>query len=84
MTPNMLRKLWSLVESSQPSHLLELDDRSLTHWLLSQMDAPEASPENNSCEDNVLENYIREHLLLIRDIADASWHKPFHARAVAF
>ena len=83
MTPNMLRKLWSLVESSQPSLLLELDDGSLTHWLMSQMDDREGVYQSNTCEQTALENYIREHLLLIRDMADASWHEPFKATALA-
>ena len=83
MTPNMLRQLWSLVESSQPSHLLELDDGSLINWLLGQMDARNQSSESTT-ERTILESYIRDHLLLIRDIADDSWQNQRSAPALAY
>ena len=82
MTPNMLRQLWSLVESSQPSHLLELDDGSLTNWLIHQMDTRNQSSDSDPHEKTILESYIKDHLLLIRDIADGSWqdqHSPAFA-----
>ena len=84
MTPNMLRQLWSLVESSQPSHLLELDDGSLTNWLICQMDNQTQSSNPDFNEKTVLESYIRDHLLLIRDIADDSWQKQRATPALAY
>lgn len=73
MTPNMLRRLWSLVESSQSKRLLELDDRRLVEWLMNQMEMRHLSTESNHQEIHVLETYICDHLMLIRDIADDSW-----------
>ena len=72
MTPNMLRRLWSLVESSQSNLLLELDDGSLVEWLMSQMDMRNQSTGQDHQEICAIETYIRDHLLLIRDIADDS------------
>ena len=84
MTPNMLRQLWSLVESSQPSHLLELDDGSLTNWLISQMDNINQSSASEVSEKTILESYIRDHLLLIRDIADDTWQSQNHSAILAY
>ncbi|MEM9136526.1 MAG: hypothetical protein AAGB01_04155 [Cyanobacteria bacterium P01_F01_bin.42] len=75
MTPNMLRQLWSLVESTQSRQIRELDDRRLVDWLLTQMTSRSALMESSEPEKNALERYIREHLLLIRDIADDNWGK---------
>ncbi len=73
MTPNMLRQLWSLVESAQSRQILDLDDYSLINWLIAQMNSRHSSAEQSYQETHVLEGYIRDHLLLIRDIADDVW-----------
>lgn len=70
MTPNMMRQLWSLIESSQSRHILELDDYSLVNWLISQMKNRQSVSELSIQDGRALERYIRDHLLLIRDIAD--------------
>ena len=77
MTPNMLRKLWSLVETAQPRLLLELDDGTLVTWLMEQMEIRSSPRETGLTETSILENYIREHILLIRDIASDSGPQPF-------
>lgn len=66
MTPTMLRQLWSVVETSQATTLLNLDDATLVQWLMRQfrtqrlLDADEA--QLVSC-------YIHSKLPLIRDLA---------------
>ncbi len=66
MTPLMLRQLWSLVEGTQPTTLLTLDDNSLVQWLMRQIRA-ERSLDHN--ETNILTAYIESRLSLIRDLA---------------
>ena len=83
MTPNMLRALWSLIESSQPKLLQELDDCSLVNWLVNQMDSRTVSTVPNSQELRTIETYVREHIQLIRDIADGSSHQEKRLEAVA-
>ena len=41
MTPSMLRQLWSIVETTQAHFLLKMDDASLIHWLLNQLNPPQ-------------------------------------------
>jgi succinate dehydrogenase flavin-adding protein (antitoxin of CptAB toxin-antitoxin module) len=62
----MLRQLWVLVEASQTSTLLGLDDNNLVQWLLRQFRA-ERSLDHN--ETDVLVTYIHSKLSLIRDMA---------------
>ncbi|HEY9624025.1 MAG TPA: hypothetical protein V6C78_26945 [Crinalium sp.] len=66
MSPLMLRQLWVLVEASQTSTLLGLDDNNLVQWLLRQFRA-ERSLDHN--ETDVLVTYIHSKLSLIRDMA---------------
>jgi succinate dehydrogenase flavin-adding protein (antitoxin of CptAB toxin-antitoxin module) len=66
MNPNLLRHLWSLVERSQSSHLLNLDDNSLVSWLLDQFTGQQII---NQAETDQLHHYIRAKIPLIRDLA---------------
>lgn len=66
MTPLMLRQLWSLVEDTQSSILLTMDDSNLVQWLLRQFRS-ESSLDHY--ETDVLANYIQSRLGLIRDLA---------------
>ncbi|KKJ01509.1 hypothetical protein [Prochlorothrix hollandica] len=66
MNPSLLRQIWSQVEETQTTVLLQLDDNSLVYLLLNQLQkhhflsAPEA--------DQVMQ-YISSKLSLIRDLA---------------
>lgn len=66
MNPQLLRHLWSLVERSQSSHLLALDDNSLVCWLLDQFAGQQSI---NQTETDQLHGYIRAKIPLIRDLA---------------
>ncbi|MGB3201305.1 MAG: hypothetical protein WBA99_10400 [Nodosilinea sp.] len=66
MNPQLLRHLWSLVERSQSSHLLALDDSSLVCWLLEQFTGQQSI---NQTETDQLHGYIRAKIPLIRDLA---------------
>lgn len=68
MTPAMLRKLWSLVEATQASLLVNLDDADLAQWLLKRLQ----TESNINCkEKDLLTEYIQTRLSLIRDLAEA-------------
>ena len=66
MNPQLLRHLWSLVERSQSSHLMTLDDNSLVHWLIDQFAWQRPI---NQAETDQLHHYIRSKIPLIRDMA---------------
>ncbi|MBE9136623.1 hypothetical protein IQ254_05305 [Nodosilinea sp. LEGE 07088] len=66
MNPQLLRHLWSLVERSQSSHLLALDDNSLVCWLSEQF---VGHPAINPVEADQLQHYIQAKIPLIRDLA---------------
>jgi hypothetical protein len=66
MTPNLLRQLWSLIESTQANFLLRLDDASLTQWLLQNLNNQRSLDHQ---EAHLLNDYIRSKLPLIRDLA---------------
>jgi succinate dehydrogenase flavin-adding protein (antitoxin of CptAB toxin-antitoxin module) len=66
MNPQLLRHLWSLVERSQSSHLLALDDNSLVYWLMDQFTGQRVI---NQTETDQLNHYIRSKIPLIRDLA---------------
>ncbi len=66
MSPNMLRQLWSIVETSQSQTLLNLDDNSLVQWLLKQLKKQRSLDHN---EANAYSHYIYTRLPLIRDLA---------------
>lgn len=66
MTPTMLRQLWSLIETTQANILLKLDDASLIQWLLYQLQNQQLYDRD---EANIVSDYIRNKLPLIRDLA---------------
>ncbi len=66
MNPQLLRRLWSLVDRSQSSQLLAMDDNGLVHWLLEQFTVQQSI---NQDETDQLNCYIRSKLPLIRDLA---------------
>ena len=68
MTPTMIRKLWSLVETTQASTLVTLDDASLVQCLLKQV---KTEAGINGKEADLLNDYISSRLSLIRDMAEA-------------
>ncbi|AFY71109.1 hypothetical protein Pse7367_2856 [Thalassoporum mexicanum PCC 7367] len=66
MTPSIMRLFWDLVNRSQPSHLLGMDDDGLVSWLVDQVQ------QNSSLDrqqQDALCNYINSRMPLIRDIA---------------
>lgn len=66
MTPTMLRQLWSLIETTQATMLVTLDDASLVQWLLKQV---KMNSTINGKEADLLNQYIQSRLSLIRDLA---------------
>lgn len=66
MTPIMLRQLWSLIETTQATLLVNLDDATLVQWLLKQLKMNSAL---NGKEADLLNEYIQSRLCLIRDLA---------------
>jgi len=68
MTPCMMRQLWTLIEDSQPSTLLTLDDNGLVMWIMNEM---ETDLSFDRREADVYSQYIRTRLPLIRDIVAA-------------
>ncbi|MEG3842668.1 hypothetical protein [Microcoleus sp. herbarium14] len=67
MTPVMLRQLWSLIETTQATLLVNLDDDTLVQWLLKQLITNSAL---NGKETDMLNDYIESRLSLIRDLAE--------------
>ena len=67
MTPIMLRQLWSLIETTQATLLVNLDDATLVQWLLKQLKMNSAL---NGKEADLLNEYIQSRLSLIRDLAE--------------
>ena len=66
INPLQLRQLWTLVESSQASMLVRLDDISLAQWLLGQFRSYQIL---DATESKVMNAYIHTKLPLIRDLA---------------
>jgi len=67
MTPVMLRQLWSLIETTQATLLVNLDDATLVQWLLKQL---KTNSVINGNETDMLNDYIESRLSLIRDLAE--------------
>ncbi len=68
MTPCMLRQFWTVVEQTQTTMLLNLDESTLSSSLIHQLS------ENyllSAQEADACERYIRSKLPLIRDLAQA-------------
>jgi hypothetical protein len=68
MSPTMMRQFWAIVETTQSHLLLNLDDSSLIGRLLGELSIgqPLRSDERDACQD-----YIRDRLPLIRDLAQS-------------
>jgi hypothetical protein len=66
MTPILIRRFWSLVETTQTSTLLNLSDADLIQWLVRQL---ESQQRLNLAESGFLREYVGSRLTLIRDIA---------------
>jgi len=66
MTPAIIRLFWDSVSQTQPNLLLNLDDAGLMSWLVDQVKNRSAL---DSHQQNDLSHYIRERLLLIREMA---------------
>ncbi len=66
MNPTLLRQIWALVEATQATHLLNLDDAHLVQSLLGQFNVQQPlNPE----ETTQLSGYLHSRLALIRDLA---------------
>lgn len=66
MNPTLLRQIWSLVETTQATHLLNSDDAHLVQSLLRQFNLQQPlNPE----ETTQLSGYLYSRLALIRDLA---------------
>jgi polynucleotide 5'-kinase involved in rRNA processing len=63
----MLRQLWSLIETTQATLLVNLDDATLVQWLLKQL---KTNSVINGNETDMLNDYIESRLSLIRDLAE--------------
>jgi len=67
VTPLMLRQIWSIIESSQASMLIRLDDVSLEQWILRQFRSYQVL---NATESQAISQYVHTKLPLIRDVAE--------------
>jgi hypothetical protein len=63
MNPFLLRQLWSAVEATQATLLLNLDDNDLVQRLMRQL------RDLDDTESSVVNSYIELKLPLIRDMA---------------
>ncbi|XGV97239.1 MAG: hypothetical protein ACAF41_31515 [Leptolyngbya sp. BL-A-14] len=67
VTPNMMRQLWALVESTQVSTLLQFEDSDLVQFLLKRFKAQQLIDAHDTTS---LDTYIQSKLPLIRDLAE--------------
>ena len=67
MTPAIMRQLWAVIESTQVTTLLQVDDSTLVQLLLKQFAARQ--PIDAKMADS-LDTYITSKLSLIRDTAE--------------
>jgi hypothetical protein len=66
ITPIVIHQLWRLIEETQASALLKLDDATLIQWLTQQLsDRQHLSQE----EERATRLYIKTRLPLIREMA---------------
>ncbi|EAW35757.1 hypothetical protein [Lyngbya sp. PCC 8106] len=68
MSPTMLRQLWSLVETTQASLIVSLDDADLVQWLLKRL---QTESTINYSDQDVVNDYLNSRLALIRDLAES-------------
>ena len=69
MSPLLLRRVWTVVENTQASVLLELSDRDLIKQLLSQLSIQQSLSKE---ESHLIDVYLHRKIPLIRDVADAN------------
>lgn len=67
VSPNMMRQLWTLVESTQVSTLLQFEDSDLVQFLLKRFKAQQLIDAQDASN---LDTYIQSKLPLIRDLAE--------------
>lgn len=67
VTPNMMRQLWALVESTQVTTLLQFEDTDLVQFLLKRFSAQQSIDAQAATH---LDTYIQSKLPLIRDLAE--------------
>lgn len=67
VTPNMMRQLWALVESTQVNTLLQFEDSDLVQFLLKRFKAQQSIDAQDASN---LDTYIHSKLPLIRDLAE--------------
>lgn len=67
LTPNMIRQLWALIESTQTTTLLQFEDSALVQLLLGRFVAQQPIDDQATTS---LNSYIRTKLPLIRDTAE--------------
>jgi hypothetical protein len=67
LNPLRLRQIWTIVESSQASLLVRLDDPGLEKWLMRQFDKDVTL---STTESKAVNHYIHSKLPLIREMAE--------------
>lgn len=67
MSPEAIRKFWSLIETTQTNILLTLDNDALVNWLVRHLQREGLLKVTDSRDLNV---YINDRLPLIRDMAE--------------
>jgi hypothetical protein len=67
LNPLRLRQIWTVVESSQASLLVRLDDPGLEKWLMRQF---EKDATLSVVESVAVNHYIHSKLPLIREMAE--------------
>lgn len=68
MDSSTLRRIWTLVETTQASELLHLSDAELVRQLLLRLD--EGIPLTN-LQIEVVSEYVQNRITLIRDLANS-------------
>lgn len=67
LNPLRLRQIWTIVESSQASMLVRLDDPGLEKWLMRQFSKDATM---SVMESQAVNHYIHSKLPLIREMAE--------------
>lgn len=67
MKPLLLRQFWQLIEDTQTSQILGMDDTSLAKWLTHELIEHNVSIDRT--EASAIGSYIRQKTPLIRDLA---------------
>lgn len=68
MSPTLLRQFWSLVETTQASLIVSLDDTDLVQMLLKQLQTQSTIKYSDF---DVINDYLNSKLTLIRDLAES-------------